>query len=187
MKQRCWWLNLNNPEYIKYHDEQWWEEVHDDGKLFEMLVLEWAQAWLSWESILKRREGYAQAFDNFDIEKIMSYDDKKIESLLSDSSIIRNKLKINSVIKNAKVFLKIQKEYWSFDNYIWWYVNHNPIKNHYKNLKEIPANTQLSDRISKDLKKRGMSFVWSTIMYAYMQAIWMVNDHEVWCFKYNSL
>ncbi len=183
-KKRCAWLNLNNSEYVDYHDFEWWKEVHDDKTLFEFLVLEWAQAWLSWETILKRRWEYKKAFDDYDLEKIIDYDQVKIDKLMQNNWIIRNKLKINSVIKNAKVFKSIQDDFWSFNKYIWWFVNNKQIKNHFKNLSEIPANTDLSDKISKDLKKRGMSFVWSTIIYAYMQAIWMVCDHEVWCFKY---
>ena len=184
MKTRCSWLNINNEEYVNYHDNDWWEPVHDDRLLFEMLTLEWAQAGLSWETILKRREWYKKAFDDFYVEKIIKYDDNKIDELLNNVWIIRNRLKINSVIKNAKVFLEIVKEFWSFDKYIWRYVNYEQIKNHFKDISELPANTEISDKISKDLKKRGMSFVWSTIIYAYMQAIWMVNDHEEKCFKY---
>jgi len=183
-KKRCSWLNLNNKEYITYHDNQWGVEVHDDNILFEFLVLEWAQAWLSWETILKRKDSYRQAFDDYDLEKIINYDDKKIEELLNNEWIIRNKLKVNSVIKNAKVFIKIQEEFWSFYNYIWGYVNNKQIKNHFKDQSEIPVNTELSDKVSKDLKKRWMSFVWTTIIYAYMQAVWIVNDHEKDCFRY---
>lgn len=184
MKTRCSWLNTKNEDYIKYHDEEWWEIVHDDQILFEFLILEWAQAWLSWETILKRRDWYKEAFNNFDLQKIIKYDEKKVEELMNNEKIIRNRLKINSVIKNAKAFIQIQEEFWSFDKYIWWFVNHKQIKNNYNHWKELPANTEISDKISKDLKKRWMSFVGSTIIYAYMQAIWMVNDHEVACFKY---
>lgn len=183
MKNRCSWLNLKNKDYVDYHDNEWWVEVHDDRLLFEMLTLEWAQAWLSWETILNKRENYKIAFDNFDVEKIIKYDEIKIQELLNNEGIVRNRLKINSVIKNAKVFMNIQKEFWSFDKYIWWFVGNNQIKNNYKDLSEIPTKTDLSDIISKDLKKRWMSFVWSTIIYAYMQAIWIVNDHEIWCFR----
>lgn len=186
MKNRCCWLNLNNPDYIKYHDEEWGEEVHDDICLFEMLILEWAQAGLSWETILKRREGYKEAFDNFNLQKIINYSEEKVEELMQNENIIRNRLKINSVIKNAKTYIQIQEEYWSFDKYIWSYVNNKQIKNHFKNLSDFPAETELSKNISKDLKKRWMSFVWPTIIYAYMQAIWIVNDHEVSCFKYKN-
>jgi len=184
MKKRCSWLNLENSLYVSYHDNEWWEEVHDDRKLFEMLTLEWAQAGLSWETILKRREWYKETFDDFDVQKIIKYDEKKIYELMNNTWIIRNKLKIRSVIKNAGVFIELQKEFWSFDKYIWWFVDWKQIKNHFSDISELPANTELSDKISKDLKKRWMSFVWSTIIYAYMQAIWMVNDHERGCFKY---
>lgn len=180
MKNRCSWLNLNNPDYVKYHDEEWWEIVTDDKKLFEMLILEWAQAWLSWETILKRREGYREAFDDFDVEKIINYDENKIAELILNEIIIRNKLKINSVVKNAKVYLELQKEFWSFYKYLWDFIWNKQIINEEKNL----ANNEISDTISKDLKKRWMSFVWSTIIYAFMQANWMINDHQKDCFKY---
>ena len=180
---RCSWLKLNNPKYVEYHDEEWWVIIKDDKKLFEMLTLEWAQAGLSWETILKRRDGYKMAFDNFDVEKIINYDDKKIENLLLDEWIIRNKLKINSVIKNAKVYLDLQKEFWSFYSYLWSFIWNKQIINKDKNL----VNTEISDSISKDLKKRWMSFVWTTIIYAFMQAVWMVDDHDENCFKYNKI
>lgn len=183
-KIRCSWVNLKNEKYIDYHDSEWGIEVHDDRLLFEMLVLEWAQAWLSWETILNKRDNYRIAFDYFDVEKIIKYDEKKISDLLNNVWIIRNRLKINSVIKNAKVFIKLQKEFWNFDNYLWWFVNNIQIKNHFKCLLDFPTSTDLSDKISKDLKSRWMSFVWTTIIYAYMQAVWMVCDHQVWCFKY---
>lgn len=182
--KRCSWLNLDNKLYIDYHDNEWWEEVHDDDKLFEMLVLEWAQAGLSWETILKKRYNYRQVFDNYDLDKIINYNEKKIEELMQNSWIIRNKLKINSVIKNAKIFKQIQKKYWSFDKYIWSYVDYKQIKNKFENSKDIPVQTELSKKISKSLKQKWMSFIWPTIIYAYMQAIWMVNDHEISCFKY---
>lgn len=183
-KIRCSWLSLKNEKYIEYHDNEWGVEVHDDRLLFEMLILEWAQAWLSWETVLKKRENYKKAFNDFDVFKIIDYDQSKIEELLKNEWIIRNKLKINSVIKNAKVFIELQKEFWSFDKYLWEHVNFKPIKNHFKELSDFPTKTELSDKISKDLKKRWMSFVGSTILYAYMQAIWMVCDHETSCFKY---
>lgn len=157
--------------------------MFDDRKLFEMLILEGAQAGLNWLTILKK-EGYRKAFDNFDVEKIALYDDKKFNELINNPEIIRNRLKIKSTIKNAQVFISIQKEFGSFSNYIWSYVEDKPIKNHFKNISELPTSTSLSDKISKDLKKRGMSFVGSTIIYAYMQAIGIVNDHTQDCFKY---
>lgn len=183
-KVRCSWLNLKNDKYIDYHDNEWGEEVHDDRLLFEMLVLEWAQAWLSWETILKKRENYKLAFDNFDVRKIVRYDEKKIEELLNNEWIVRNKLKVRSVVKNAKVFIELQNEFGSFDKYLWWWVDNKQIKNHFMALSDFPTKTDLSDKISKDLKKRGMNFVGSTIIYAYMQAVWLVCDHEKSCFKY---
>ena len=183
MTKRCNWC-LSSELYIKYHDTDWWVEKHDDRLLFEMLILEWAQAGLSWITILKRRETYNIAFDNFDVEKVSKYDEKKIEKLMLDEWIIRNILKIKSAIKNAKIFINIREEFWSFDKYIWWFVNHKQIKNHFKEMNDLPAYTKLSDKISKDLKKRWMNFVWSTIIYAYMQSIWMVNDHLEECHLY---
>lgn len=179
---RCGWVDMNNPLYVTYHDEEWGRPVHDERKHFEMLVLEGAQAGLSWATILNRREGYRKAFDHFEPEKVAAYDEGKVEALLQDPGIIRNRLKVTSAIKNARVFLSIQKEFGSFDHYLWGFVNHQPIINHFKTLKEIPAQTQLSQKISKELKKRGMSFVGPTMIYAYMQAIGMVNDHLVDCF-----
>lgn len=179
---RCGWVDMNNPLYVTYHDEEWGVPVHDERKHFEMLVLEGAQAGLSWATILNRREGYRKAFDNFEPEKVAAYDEAKVEALLQDTGIIRNRLKVKSAIKNARAFLAIQQEFGSFDHYLWGFVNHQPIINHFKTLEEIPAQTELSQRISKDLKKRGMSFVGPTIIYAHMQAIGMVNDHLVDCF-----
>lgn len=179
--KRCAWVDLKNELYVKYHDEEWGREVHEDKKLFEMLILEGAQAGLSWSTVLNKRENYRKAFDNFDYKKISKYDEDKINELLLDSGIIRNKLKINSAIQNAKVFIEIQKEFGSFDNYIWGFVDNKQIVNKIKSMGELPAKTDLSDKISKDLKKRGMNFVGSTIIYAYMQAVGMVNDHEVDC------
>ena len=187
MKRRCAWVNLKNDLYIKYHDEDWGVPVHDEDKLFEMLILEGAQAGLSWETVLKKRENYRKAFDNFNPKKVAKYDDEKKEELLQNTGIIRNRLKITSSIQNAKVFLEIQKECGSFDNYIWDKVYGKPIQNRFQSLSDIPANTTLSDMISKDLKKRGMNFVGSTIIYAFMQAIGMVNDHEINCFRYKEV
>jgi DNA-3-methyladenine glycosylase I len=184
---RCNWVNTKNKQYIEYHDIQWWVKLHKDNELFEMLILEWAQAWLSWETILKKRENYKKAFDNFDPKKVAKYDEKKQTELIQNERIIRNKLKIKSTIINAKVFLEIQKEFWSFDKYILSFTNWKTIKNKYKTSNYIPTKTKLSEMISKDLKKRGMNFVWPTIIYAFMQAIWIINNHEVSCFRYNQI
>ena len=179
--KRCNWVPEDNLPYCKYHDQEWGVPVHDEKKLFEMLILEGAQAGLSWITVLKKRENYRKAFDNFDYKKISQYGQEKFEDLLNNPGIIRNKLKIKATIQNAKIFLKIQKEFGSFDKYIWGFVNFKTIRN---KLKEIPAKSELSDKISKDLKKRGMNFVGSTIIYAYLQAIGIVNDHQVDCFRY---
>lgn len=184
-KTRCKWLNLKNPLYVEYHDKEWGVAVHDDVKLFEMLILEGAQAGLSWETVLNKREGYRKAFKNFDLKKVSKMTDEEFEKLMFNEAIIRNRLKIFSVRKNAKVFIEIQKEFSSFDKYLWGYVNGKPIKNRPKSLKQVPSKTELSDIISKDLKKRGMSFVGSTIIYAYLQAVGIVNDHTTDCFCYN--
>lgn len=182
MKTRCSWANPNNELYLKYHDEQWGVAVHDDRVLFEFLILEWAQAWLSWETVLKKRENYRAAFDNFDYEKIAKYWEDKIEELLQNEGIIRNKLKVRSTVKNAKAFIEIRKQYWSFSKYLWGYVDNKQIVNMPKTLSDVPVSTELSDALSKDLKKRGMSFVGTTIMYAYLQAVGVVDDHTVDCF-----
>jgi DNA-3-methyladenine glycosylase I len=181
--KRCEWAPLDNELYLKYHDEEWGVEVHDDKKLFEMLILEGAQAGLSWSTVLKKRENYQKAFDKFDYKKISRYNEKKIKELLNNPGIIRNKLKIRSTIQNAKIFIEIQKEFGSFDKYLWKFVNFKQINNKFKSMKEIPASTNLSDKISIDLKKRGMSFVGTTIIYAYLQAVGIVNDHQVDCSK----
>jgi DNA-3-methyladenine glycosylase I len=186
-KKRCEWVNLKNELYRKYHDEDWGVPVHDDKKLFEMLILEGAQAGLSWETVLKKQGNYRQAFDNFDPKKVAKYDEKKKAELLQNEGIIRNKLKIKSAIQNAKIFLKMQKEFGSFDKYIWDFVGGKPIQNKFKSLSKIPAKTEISDEISKDLKKQGMNFVGSTIIYAFMQAIGMVNDHEIDCYRYKEI
>lgn len=182
-KPRCGWVNLSNPIYVDYHDKEWGIPVHDDQHLFEMLILEGAQAGLSWETILKRREGYCKAFKQFDPKKVAALTDAALERLLQDERIIRNRLKVYSARKNAKVFLAIQKEFGSFDGYLWKYVNGKPLVNRPKTLKDVPTKTPLSDEISKDLKKRGMSFVGSTIIYAYLQAVGVVNDHTHHCYK----
>lgn len=185
MTTRCAWVNLNNPIYIEYHDNEWGKPVHNDRVLFEFLILEWAQAGLSWETVLKKRENYRAAFDEFDYEKIASYDEEKERELLQNEWIIRNKLKIQSAIKNAKVFLEIQKEYGTFSYYLWRFVWEKQIINSPKTISEVAALTELSDTISKDLKNRGMSFVGTTIIYAYLQAVWIVDDHTLDCFCKN--
>ncbi|MEN8905445.1 MAG: DNA-3-methyladenine glycosylase I [Clostridiales bacterium] len=184
---RCSWVDLTSDLYIDYHDREWGNPSHDDRHLFEMLILEGAQAGLSWITILKKRLNYKKAFDNFDYNKISKYNSSKVSELLLNEGIIRNKLKINSAIKNANVFIKIQNEYKSFNNYIWQFVNNQPIINSFEKSSSVPVNTSISDKISKDLKKRGMSFVGSTIMYSFMQAVGMVNDHTTDCFRYKDL
>ena len=186
MKTRCNW-STSDPLYINYHDNEWGVPVHDDRLLFEFLILEGAQAGLSWITILKKRENYRKAFDNFDPEKIAKYSGKKVEKLLKDEGIIRNRLKINAAVQNAKSFLTIQYEFGSFDKYIWRFVNGKPKINKWKNLKDVPPKTNESDLMSRDLKKRGFKFVGSTICYAFMQATGMVNDHIVNCFRYKKL
>ncbi len=182
MKKRCEWAK-DEPN-ITYHDKEWGRPQHNDQKLFEFLILEGAQAGLSWSTILKRRAGYRKAFYDFDALAVSKYTQKSVEKLLKVESIIRNKLKINSAINNAKQFLKIQKEFGSFDNYLWGFVNHKPIKNKFKKLSDLPASTEISEKLSQDLKKRGFNFVGPTICYALMQAIGMVNDHTSKCFLY---
>lgn len=177
---RCAWTG-DDELYCRYHDEEWGIPSHDDTKLFEMLNLEGAQAGLSWITILRKRENYRKAFDGFDIDKILKYDDSKIDALLQDAGIVRNRLKIQAVITNAKAFRAVQEEYGSFDSFLWAYVDGTPICNHFSDMSQIPAKTELSDRISKDLKKRGFKFIGSTIVYAYMQAVGMVNDHICNC------
>lgn len=184
-KVRCGWAG-NTQIYIDYHDNEWGRPVHNDDKLFEMLILETMQAGLSWITVLKKREAYREAFDGFDPQKMALYDDKKIEELMANAGIIRNRLKINSAINNAKVFLEMKEKYGSFDKMIWDYVDGTPIVGHWETMEEIPATTPLSDQISKDLKKMGFKFVGSTIIYAYMQAVGMVNDHITGCFVYGN-
>ncbi len=183
--QRCGWAK--NDLSISYHDAEWGVPQHDDQKLFEFLILEGAQAGLSWDTVLKKRENYRAAFDGFDAEKIALYDDKKCAELLQNEGIIRNRLKIKSAVNNAEAFLAIQKEFGSFDEYIWNFVGGKPVINIWKTLQEVPAKTEISDKISKDLKRRGFNFVGSTIMYAFMQACGLVNDHLVSCFRYNEV
>jgi len=180
---RCTWVPQDKPDYIHYHDTEWGRPVHDDRKLFEMLILEGAQAGLSWYAILKRREGYRKAFKNFEPAKVSNMTDGQLERVLASGDVIRNRLKIFSTRKNARVFLSIQKEFGSFDAYVWRFVGGKPKVNRPKTMKDIPQSTAESDVLSKDLKKRGMSFVGSTIIYAYMQAVGMVNDHMLACYR----
>ena len=181
---RCAWVNLGDPLMVEYHDREWGVPVHDDLKHFEFLVLEGAQAGLSWSTILKRREGYRSAFAAFDPETVADYSKKRIEELMLDASIIRNRQKIEATVRNARAFLAIQAEFGSFDSYCWRFVEGQPIVNHRRSIKEVPATSTESDAFSKDLKKRGFGFVGSTIIYAHMQAVGMVNDHLVDCFRY---
>jgi len=185
-KNRCIWVN-DDPTYIHYHDKEWGVPVYDDRLLFEYLILEGAQAGLSWITILKRRENYRRCFQNFDTKKIIKYDDDKCKKLLADPGIIRNRLKIQSVIINANAYLEVQKEFTNFSDYIWQFVEGEPIQNHWKSHKQVPASTKISDTMSKDLKKRGFKFVGSTICYAFMQAVGMVNDHVTDCFRHQEL
>jgi len=185
-KRRCEWGTVSQL-YIDYHDNEWGVPIHDDRTLFEFLILEGAQAGLSWETVLKKRENYRKAFSNFDPVKVSRYSDKKVEALMGNKGIIRNRLKITSAINNANRFLEIQKEFGSFDTYIWQFVNEKPITNRFKSIQEIPATTKESDAMSKDLKKRGFTFVGPTICYAHMQATGMVNDHIVGCFRYKEI
>lgn len=185
-KTRCPWCG-NDALYVAYHDKEWGVPVHDDRKLFEMLILEGMQAGLSWITILKKRESFRTAFDNFDPEKVARYDGEKIAELLENPNIIRNRLKINSAVTNAKAFLEIQTQFGSFDKFIWGFVNGKPETHFYKTLAEIPAKTPLSDEISRELKRRGFKFVGSTIVYSFMQAVGMVNDHLVSCFRHSSI
>jgi DNA-3-methyladenine glycosylase I len=182
MVERCGWAT-SDPLYIAYHDDEWGVPEHDDRRLFEMLILEGAQAGLSWITILKRRDGYRQAFDNFDPARVAAYDDVKVEQLLQDTGIIRNRAKIRSTITNARHYLEIQAEHGSFDRYLWAFVDGKPVLADWTTLARVPAKTELSDRISKDLKKRRFSFVGSTIVYAYLQATGVVNDHSQTCFR----
>lgn len=184
-KTRCNWVT-NDELYIKYHDEEWGKPVYDDETIFEFLVLESFQAGLSWFTILKKRENFRAAFDQFNYKKIAQYTPEKLESLMQDAGIVRNKLKILATVNNAQRFMEIQKEFGSFSKYIWGFVNHKTINNKVKNIKDVPATTQISDALAKDLKKRGFKFLGSTVMYAHMQATGMVNDHLTTCFCYNK-
>jgi len=182
VKKRCAWAKDDLD--IVYHDEEWGVPQHNDEKLFEFLILEGAQAGLSWNTILNRRDGYRIAFSNFDADLVSKYAQNDVEQLMQNKAIIRNRLKINSAINNAKKFIEIQKEFGSFDNYLWGFVDHKPIKNKFKKYSDLPACTKISEKLSQDLKKHGFSFVGPTICYALMQAVGMVNDHTVDCFRY---
>ncbi len=185
MSKRCQWCG-SDPLYVQYHDEEWGVPVWDDARIFEFLILEGAQAGLSWITILKKREGYRALFDNFDANKVARYSDAKLEKILLDARIVRNRLKVFGARKNARAFLAVQEEYGSFSDYIWRFVDGQPIQNRWKSLAEVPATSPESDTLSKDLKKRGFTFVGSTIMYAHMQAMGMVNDHTTDCFRYRE-
>ena len=186
MKKRCEWVG-NDPIYLDYHDNEWVKPVHDDQKLFEAIVLDGFQAGLSWIIVLKKRENFRSAFDNFDPEKIAKYHENKILELINDKGIIRNKLKIRAAVTNALAFIKVKKEFGSFDKYIWEFVDGESIKNRWKTMKQIPDKTLEAENMSKDLKKRGFRFVGPTICYAFMQGAGMVNDHAVSCFRYNEV
>ena len=187
MVKRCGWCENTYPEYIRYHDKEWGVPVHNDQTQFEFLLLEGAQAGLSWSTILNKRAGYRKAFENFVVEKVASFDEKKIQLLLNNPDIVRNQLKIRTAVTNAQKFIEVQQEFGSFDQYIWRFVKGKPLINQWKTLSDIPATTRESDALSKDLKKRGFKFVGSTIIYAHMQAVGMVNDHEIGCFRYREL
>jgi DNA-3-methyladenine glycosylase I len=184
-KQRCWWPGTD-ALYIDYHDREWGVPVRDDPRLFEFLVLEGAQAGLSWLTILRKRDAYRAAFDAFDPEKVARYDARRVAKLLKDEGIVRNRLKIESAVKNARAFLEVQEEFGSFAKYQWAFVDGTPIVNRFKDKKQIPPRTELSDAVSRDMKQRGFSFVGSTIVYAHMQAVGMVNDHVVTCFRHGE-
>lgn len=184
---RCEWTQAKvEPLYLAYHDQEWGVPVHDDRKQFEFLTLESAQAGLSWWTVLNKREGYRKAFAEFDPTKVARFTDKRVERLLQNPAIIRNRLKVAAAVNNARLFLEVQSEYGTFDKYIWQFVDGKPIQNKWKRLKDLPATTKESDQLSKDLKRRGFKFVGSTIVYAHMQAVGMVNDHQVTCFRHKE-
>ena len=185
-KTRCDW-STKDPLYIAYHDNEWGVPLHDEQQLFEFLILETFQAGLSWITVLRKRENFRKAFDQFDYKKVALYDEVKIQELLQDKGIIRNKLKVRSAVSNAQAFMEIQKEFGSFDKYIWGFVGAKPIQNNRKTMSELPATTEISDKLSKDLKKRDFKFVGSTVIYAHMQATGMVNDHVVDCFRHKEV
>jgi len=186
MKKRCQWCG-DDPLYVKYHDEDWGVPVHDDRLFFEMIVLEGAQAGLSWLTILRKRENYKAAFDNFDVAAVAAYNEEKIGKLLMNAGIVRNKLKIRSAVSNANAFIDVQKEFGNFDSYIWQFTGGKTVTNSFKSTNDLPATSPESDAMSKDLKKRGFKFVGSTICYAFMQSVGIVNDHEMSCFRYNEV
>ena len=185
--KRCSWVSLDEPVLLQYHDREWGVPVHDERKHFEVLVLSGAQAGLNWSLVLKKREGYRRAFDNFDPEKVAHYSERQIQKLESDPAIIRNRMKIEAAVRNARAFLKIQEEFRDFDSYCWRFVGGRPKLNHWKATRQIPATSPESEAFSKDLKHRGFSFVGPTVVYAYMQAVGMVNDHLVECFRYREV
>lgn len=186
VKKRCAWAEGVGDLYLEYHDNEWGVPVHDDRKHFEFLILEGAQAGLSWSTVLKKRDGYRKAFANFDPVRVARFSEDKVETLLQNPGIIRNRLKVRAAVSNARAFLAIQKEFGSFDTYVWRFVGGKPVLNRRKTIKDIPATSPESDALSKDLKKRGFKFVGSTIIYAHMQAVGMVNDHVVSCFRYRG-
>ena len=185
MVKRCSWCG-DDDLYVKYHDEEWGVPLYDDRALFEFLVLEGAQAGLAWITVLRKRDGYRAAFDGFDVDKVARYGDDKLERLLKDARIVRNRLKVHSARRNARAFLAVQEEWGSFARYIWHFVDGRPVQNHWPSMADVPATSPVSDRISKDMKRRGFSFVGSTIVYAHMQATGMVNDHVVECFRHGE-
>ena len=185
MVKRCGWCG-DDDLYVKYHDEEWGVPLYDDRALFEFLVLEGAQAGLAWITVLRKRDGYRAAFDGFDVDKVARYGDDKLESLLKDARIVRNRLKVHSARRNARAFLAVQEEWGSFARYIWHFVDGRPVQNHWPSMADVPATSPVSDRISKDMKRRGFNFVGSTIVYAHMQATGMVNDHVVECFRHDE-
>lgn len=187
MENRCGWAEGHFEDYVKYHDEEWGVPVHDDRTHFEFLILEGAQAGLSWATVLKKREGYRKEFANFDPEKVAKFDEATIQKILQNPGIIRNQLKVRGAVNNAQRFLEVQKEFGSFDNYIWKFVNGKPIVNKWKSMSEVPATSKESDALSRDLKKRGFKFVGSTVIYAHMQACGLVNDHSVSCFRHSQV
>ncbi len=186
-KKRCGWVPENDQLYIRYHDEEWGNPVHDDHKLFEFLILETFQAGLSWRTVLYKRENFRAAFARFDFEKVAAFDENDFERLINNAGIIRNKLKIRAAVSNARAFINIRNEFGTFDRYIWGFVNGKPLQNHYERLTDLPARTKLSDTISADLKKRGFKFTGSTVVYAHMQATGMVNDHTTDCFRHDEV